>query len=76
MPIPTPQSFARLALTTEEPGVKLMKEALNHSLGPVVRTPVSANPGLNFNQGFFFLSSKELSRMVFYIFLQYPIIKL
>ena len=23
-------------------------------LGPVVRTPVSANPGLNFNQGFFF----------------------
>ena len=24
--------------------------------GPVVRTPVSANPGLNFNQGFFFFS--------------------
>ena len=44
--------------------------------GPVVQTPVSANPGLNFNQGFFFLSSKELSRMIFYIFLEYPIIKL
>ena len=52
-------------------------------LGPVVRTPVSAealtqgaNPGLNFNQGFFFFSSKALSPMIFYIFLEYPIIKL
>ena len=36
-------------------------------LGPVVRTPFSANPGLNFNQGFFFFSSKELSRVIFYI---------
>ena len=24
------------------------------ALGPVVRTPVSAKPGLNFNLGFFF----------------------
>ena len=45
-------------------------------LDPVVRTPVSANPGLNFNQGFFFFSSKALSQMIFYIFLEYPIIKL
>ena len=45
-------------------------------LGPVVRTPVSANPGLNFNQGFFFFSSKALSQMIFYIFLEYSIIKL
>ena len=52
-------------------------------LGPVVRTPVSAgaltqgaNPGFNFNQGFFFFSSKALSPMIFYIFLEYPIIKL
>ena len=51
------------------------KIILKHQ-GPVVRTQVSANPGLNFNQGFFFLSSKELSRMIFYIFLEYPIIKL
>ena len=44
--------------------------------GPVVRTPVSANPGLNFNQGFFFFSSKAISQMIFYIVLEYPIIKL
>ena len=44
--------------------------------GPVVRMPISANPGLNFNQGFFFFSSKALSQMIFYIFLEYPIIKL
>ena len=40
----------------------------NTVLGPVVRTPVSANPGLIFNQGFFFLSSKTLTRIIFYIF--------
>ena len=45
-------------------------------LGPVVRMLVSANPGLNFNQGFFFFSSKALTRIIFYIFLEYPIIKL
>ena len=37
-------------------------------LGPVVQTPVSANPGLNFNRGFFFFSSKTLTRIIFYIF--------
>ena len=36
-------------------------------LGQVVQTPVSANPGLNFNQGFFFFLSKELSRIIFSI---------
>ena len=30
-------------------------------LGPVVQTLVSANPGLNFNPGFFFFLSKPLS---------------
>jgi len=35
--------------------------------GPVVRTPVSANPGLNFNPGFFFFLSKALSRILFSI---------
>ena len=31
------------------------------ALGPVVRTPVSADPGLNFNPGFFFFIPKALS---------------
>ena len=44
--------------------------------GPVVQMPVSANRVLNFNQGFFFFSSKALSQMIFYILLEYPIIKL
>ena len=44
--------------------------------GPVVRTPVSANPGLNSNPGFFFFLSKALLRIIFSIFLAYPIIKL
>ena len=44
--------------------------------GQVVQTPVSANPVLNFNQGFFIFSSKALSQMIFYILLEYPIIKL
>ena len=37
------------------------------ALGPVVRTPVSANLGLNFNLGFFFLLSKAVSRIIFSI---------
>ena len=44
--------------------------------GPVVRKPVSVNPGLNFNAGFFFFTSKALSRIIFSIFLAYPNIKL
>ena len=40
--------------------------------GPVVQTMVSANLGLNFNPGFFFLLSKALSLF----FLECPIIKL
>ena len=51
-------------------------EGYNNKQGPVVRTNVSANPGLNFNQGLFFFSSKALSQVIFYIFLEYPIIKL
>ena len=34
-------------------------------LGPVVQMPVSANPGLNFNPGFFFYLPKALSRIIF-----------
>ena len=35
--------------------------------GPAVRMLVSANPGWNFNPGFFFFLSKALSRIVFSI---------
>ena len=35
------------------------------SLGPVVRRPISANQGLNFNPGLFFLSSKVFSQTIF-----------
>ena len=35
--------------------------------GPVVWKPISANPGLNFNLGFFFSSSKALPLIIFYI---------
>ena len=35
--------------------------------GPVVRTPVSANPGLNFNPGFPIFLSKALSGIIFSI---------
>ena len=37
------------------------------SQGPVVRTLVSPNPGLNFNLGFVFFLSKALSRITFSI---------
>ena len=37
----------------------------NGPQGPVVRTPVSANPELNFNPDFFFFLSKALSRIIF-----------
>ena len=36
-------------------------------LGPVVRRPVSANLGLNFNPEFFLLLSKALSQIIFTI---------
>ena len=38
---------------------------LHTCLGPVVRTPVSANLRLNFNPGFFTFLSKALSRIIF-----------
>ena len=37
------------------------------SLGRVVRRPVSTNPGLNFNLGLFFFSSKAFSLKIFSI---------
>ena len=38
------------------------------ALGPVVRTPVSANPRLNLNPGFFFFLSKAHYQTIFSIF--------
>ena len=49
--------------------VKLIKEInlmLAHQ-GPVVRTPVSANPGLNFNPGFSSFLSKAHYHIIFSI---------
>ena len=37
------------------------------ALGPVFRMPVNANLRLNFNPGFFFLLSKALSRIIFFV---------
>ena len=45
----------------------LISVCLSEFQGPAVRTPVSANLGLNFYPGFFFLLSKALSRIVFSI---------
>ena len=36
-------------------------------LGPVVRRPISANPGLNFNPGLFYFLSKAFSGAIFSI---------
>ena len=41
-----------------------------HPLSQVVRRPISANPGLNFNLGFFFFCSKAFSRIIFSILLR------
>ena len=40
------------------------------NLGPVVRTPVKFNPGLNFNVGFFIFLSKALSWIIFSILIR------
>ena len=56
-----PLPFARACLRATERSVCWGEH------GPVVRTPVSANPGVNFNTGFFFFLSKALSRIIFAI---------
>ena len=38
--------------------------------GPVVRRPISANPGLNFNLGFYFSLFKSCLRIIFSIYFQ------
>ena len=37
-------------------------------LGPVVRRPINAKPGLSFYPGFFFFYSKAFPRIIFSIF--------
>ena len=44
---------------------KISWEKLIKDQGPVVRRPISANPGLNFNPGFFFFCSKAFSQIIF-----------
>ena len=39
-------------------GLKRQHTGFEIEQGPVVRRPISANPGLNFNAGLFFFSSK------------------
>ena len=39
-------------------------------LGPVVRRPISVNPGLNFNLGFYFSLFKSCLRIIFSIYFQ------
>ena len=50
-----------------KPGLSANRPSNNWVLGPVVQKPVSANPGLNFNPGFFFCLSKALSQIIFSI---------
>ena len=45
--------------------LKNKNDMISKVQGPVVGTPVSANPGLNFNPGFFIFLSKALSRIIF-----------
>ena len=49
------------AYTEAKPAIENCIVIALEILGPVVRMPVSTNPGLNFNPAFFFLLSKALS---------------
>ena len=62
----TPKSLTTYSPTTWHcwPLYGIDKHAL---LGSVVRRPISANPWLNFNLGFFFFCSKGFSRIIFSI---------
>ena len=54
-------------LTTPQPCKSGVFEKSPKILGPVVRRLISAIPGLNFNLGLFFFSSKAFSRTIFSI---------
>ena len=46
-------------------------------LDPVVQRPISVNPGLNFNSGFFFVCSRAFPRIIFsQLFFEHAINKL
>ena len=49
-----------------QPGV--LQPGVCYNQGPVVRRPISANPGLNFNPGFFFFCSKVFSQVISSLF--------
>ena len=57
-----------LGLDTNHPFCYPVERTYFRALGPVVRTPISTDPGLNFNPGFFFFLSKAHSRIIFSIF--------
>ena len=58
---PVEMAIARLANQVEGQFLACSKR----SVGSVVRTPVSANPGFNFTPGFLIFLSKALSRIIF-----------
>ena len=51
-------------------------QILQSVLGQVVQRPINANPGLEFNPGFFFVCSRAVSRIFSLLFLEHPINKL
>ena len=46
--------------------MSLTDYSCDNDLGPVVRRPISASPGVKFNLGFFFLCVKAFSRIIFF----------
>ena len=58
------------ALPQHVPRSKRRFYFLQRILGPVVRRPISANPGLNFNLGFYFSLFKSCLRIIFSIYFQ------
>ena len=49
----------------EKTTIGLISEKATLHQGPVVQKPISANPGVKFNPGFFFLYSKAFCRITF-----------
>ena len=49
----------------QRPAFTDLNNFCNKHLGPVVRRPISAQPGVKFDPVFFFLCSKAFSRLIF-----------
>ena len=56
-----------LSVTVHDKWVQIIASSVFIQLGPVVWRQISANPGLNFNPGFFFFCSKAFPRIFFSI---------